>query len=111
MATEFIEVVTTVADKQHGEEIAARLVEERLAACVQLAGPVQSFYKWQGKLEKDEEYQLFIKSEQLLYNQLHDLLLEIHPYEVPQLIVLPIKGGSHDYLNWLAAELKGGDND
>lgn len=105
MKKEYVQVITTLASKEDADRLARHLVEQRLAGCVQVAGPISSFYQWQGKLEQEEEYQLLIKSRLDLQD---DLLVEIknnHPYETPEILVLPIIAGSADYLSWLEKEL------
>ncbi len=104
---EFIEVVTTVEDVAAGESLATLLVEKRLAACVQISGPITSVYRWQDEVEQVKEYQLLVKSRQDLFVQVQAVIAEHHSYDVPQIIALPISAGSESYLRWLAAELGG----
>ena len=97
---------TTTATREDAEKIAARLVEERLAACVQIIEPITSVYRWQGAVEEEKEILLLIKSSKDLVPRIAELLDRIHPYEVPELIATPIVGGSSAYLNWLAENLQ-----
>lgn len=92
---------TTTARVEDARKIAARLVEDRLAACVQIVEPITSVYRWQGIVEEEKEVLLLIKSSQDLISRIVDLLDRIHPYEVPELIATPIVDGSAAYLNWL----------
>jgi periplasmic divalent cation tolerance protein len=105
MQSEYLQVVTTVANRAEGEELARHLVGLRLAACVQVSGPINSCYHWQGRLEEAQEYQLFIKSRADLYGVLEAEIKKKHPYETPEIIALPIVAGSADYLAWLDTEL------
>ncbi len=104
--TEYIQVVTTVEHKTDAEKIAKNLVEKRLAACVQILGPLTSYFHWQGKLDSAAEYLCLIKSREDLFTELEAAIISMHPYEVPEIIATPITKGSKDYLNWLASELE-----
>ncbi|UCD65784.1 MAG: divalent-cation tolerance protein CutA [Deltaproteobacteria bacterium] len=104
--TEYIQAITTVEHKTDAEKIAKILVEKRIAACVQIIGPVMSYFQWQGKLDSAEEYLCLIKSRDDLFSELEAEIKSIHPYEVPEIIATPIIKGGRDYLNWLAAELE-----
>lgn len=106
MKKKFVQVVTTLASKEDADRLAHHLVEQRLAGCVQVGGPLTSFYQWQGKMEKDQEYQLQIKSRLDLYEILAEEIIKHHPYETPEILVLPIIAGSVDYLDWLDKELR-----
>jgi periplasmic divalent cation tolerance protein len=92
---------TTTETNEDAEKIAAALVEERLAACVQIVQPITSVYRWQGAVEKEKEVLLLIKSTEDLIPRIAELLDRIHPYEVPELIATPIVEGSPVYLSWL----------
>ena len=103
--TEYIQVLTTVEHKADAENIAKNLVEKRLAACVQILGPLTSYFRWQGKLDSAAEYLCLIKSRDDLYSKLETEIINLHPYELPEILAMPITQGSKDYLNWLASEL------
>jgi periplasmic divalent cation tolerance protein len=103
--TEFIQVLTTVENKADAEKIARNLVEKKLAACVQIIGPLTSYFQWQGKLDTAGEYLCLVKSRNDLFAKLEMAINGLHPYEVPEIIAVPIMKGSKDYLDWLAAEL------
>lgn len=92
---------TTTAKAEDAGKIAMQLVERKLAACVQIVEPITSVYRWQGKIESEREILLLIKSTQDLIPDIAELLDEIHPYEVPELVATPIIGGSTSYLSWL----------
>jgi len=104
--TEYIQVVTTVEQKADAEKIAKILVEKRIAACVQIIGPLTSYFRWQGTMDAAQEYLCLIKSRDDLFAELEAAIKGMHPYEVPEILAMPITGGGKDYLNWLAAELK-----
>ena len=103
---EYIQVFTTTEKKEDAEKIAKTLVEKRLAGCVQIVGPIESTYWWKGNVETAEEWLLFIKTRKNLYEELEKAVKEIHPYETPEIIAMPIVTGSKDYLEWLRNELK-----
>jgi len=100
-----IQVVTTTDKKEDAEKIALSLVERKLAACVQIVGPITSIYRWKGNIETAEEWQCVIKSRKDLYEEIETAIKAIHPYEVPEIIAVPIVAGSGDYLEWLRGEL------
>lgn len=104
--TEYIQVLTTVEHKADAEKIAKSLVEKKLAACVQILGPLTSYFHWQGKLDSAAEYLCLIKSRDDLFTKLEAEIINLHPYELPEILAMPITKGSKDYLNWLAAELE-----
>ncbi len=106
MDNEYIQVITTTEKKEDAEKITGVLIEKRLAGCVQIIGPVASTYWWKNNIEKAEEWLCFIKSRRNLYKKIEDCIKEIHPYETPEIICLPILEGSKDYLKWLDGELQ-----
>ncbi|OGQ97813.1 MAG: cytochrome C biogenesis protein CcdA [Deltaproteobacteria bacterium RIFOXYD12_FULL_55_16] len=103
---EYIQISTTVATEEEAGAIARLLVEKRLAACVQVIGPLTSHYRWQGKIEMAGEYLCLAKSRAALYPEIEAAIKAIHAYELPELIATPIIAGSKEYLAWLAAEVK-----
>lgn len=98
---EFIVVYVTVGSAAEGNRLARALVEERLAACINRVGKVQSVYRWEGKVEQSEEDLLIIKTRRELFPVLEKRVRELHSYAVPEIIALPILEGSRDYLQWL----------
>ena len=102
-------VLTTVGLKEAAEELAQQLVERRLAACVNVVGPIRSIYRWKHKVHNEQEYLLIIKSTAEHAAQLQSAFKVLHPYELPECVHLPIEGGSEDYLAWLAAEVSSGE--
>jgi len=105
----YVQVVTTTASREDAERIARGLVEGRLAACVQVLGPVTSTYHWQGAIETSQEWLLVAKSRRDLYEAIEKAIRQAHPYQVPEILAVPILAGSADYLAWLDGEVKGSD--
>ncbi|XP_060963381.1 protein CutA, chloroplastic-like [Cannabis sativa] len=96
-----IVVYVTVPNKEEGKKLAESIVREKLAACVNIVPGIESVYEWEGKIQSDAEELLIIKSRQSLLEALTKHVEENHPYEVPEVIALPINGGSTPYLKWL----------
>ncbi len=94
-------VLSTCPDKESAERIARALVSERLAACVNILPIAQSVYLWQGKIESAAEQLLLIKSTTEAYSAIEKRILELHPYELPEVIAVPIVGGFNAYLSWI----------
>ena len=101
MTPEYVIVLTTLPEDGNGPAIARTLVDERLAACVNLLPPMTSVYRWEGRIEQDTERQLVIKTSRERVAELWDRIRELHPYEVPEFLVIPISDGSDAYLRWL----------
>jgi len=106
--TKTIQVITTAETKADAQAIARAVVEKRLAGCVQIIGPITSTYWWQGEIETAEEWMCVIKSRQDLYERLEEAIREVHPYDVPEILAVPVIAGSKDYLRWLDDELNQG---
>lgn len=104
--SEYIQVFTTVENRDDADQIAKTLVEKRLAACIQIIGPLTSYFQWRGKLESSQEYLCLIKSREDIYSKLEEAIKRLHPYEVPEILAIPVIKGSKEYLNWLDQELK-----
>jgi periplasmic divalent cation tolerance protein len=100
-------VLSTVALHDTAMSIARTLVQERLAACVNVATAVESIYWWQGKLEQSLEYVLMMKTTAAKVDALRERLLALHPYEVPEFVVLPVESGSEAYLAWIRESIAG----
>jgi periplasmic divalent cation tolerance protein len=101
---EYIQVVTTAERQEDARRIADLLVAKRLAACVQIVGPVTSVYRWQGKVESAEEWQCLIKTRHALADDVAEAIREVHPYDLPEIIAVPIVTGSREYLTWLTEQ-------
>lgn len=103
----YVVVTTTVADRETAERIAGVLVNERLAGCVQVSGPVFSHYRWKGASERTEEWRLDCKTTAARLSALERRLLELHPYDLPEILALPVVQGSDAYLRWLDESTQG----
>jgi periplasmic divalent cation tolerance protein len=99
-------ILSTAATREEAAKIAEALVEEGLAACVQLS-PIESWYRWEGKVERGAEVRLQIKTRAVLAETVQARVRALHSYEVPELVVVPIEGGSADYLGWIAEATQG----
>lgn len=106
MAENHIVTLCTVPDRESGEKIARALVEEHLAACVNLVPGLSSTYRWKGKVELAEECLLIIKTGVSRFDVLKRRIQELHPYELPEIIALPIIHGSREYLKWITDSTK-----
>ena len=104
--TDYLVVLVTVGSQEEAERIATALVSERLAACVNIVGPIRSIYRWEGKVQNDQELLLVIKSGVALFEQLAARVQALHSYQTPEVIALPITAGLQAYLEWLQAETK-----
>jgi len=104
--TDAIQVITTTENREDADRIAQRLVEDRLAACVQVLGPISSTYRWQGTVETAQEWQCLVKSRRQLYDQLEEAIRRIHPYDEPEILALPVLAGSEGYLAWLGKQVR-----
>jgi periplasmic divalent cation tolerance protein len=104
--SDFLQVLTTTATRADAERIARALVERRLAGCVQVLGPIHSTYWWEGAVETAEEYLCLAKSSRESYPALEAAIQELHPYDVPEILAIPVAAGSPAYLSWLQGELR-----
>lgn len=105
-ASDALVVLTTLEKQEDGERLAMLLVERNLAACVQILPPMTSIYRWQGAVERANEVLLFIKTTHAAYPRLEATIKENHPYQTPEIVALPVKAGSDEYLDWLASSVK-----
>lgn len=96
-----IQVTTTLPDERTAQRIAQRVVEERLAACAQVSGPISSTYHWRGEIEQEAEWYCHFKTTASRFPALQARIRELHPYEVPEIIALPILHGNAEYLSWI----------
>ncbi len=103
--TEFLQISTTTGTRDVAERIAVEMVDHRLAACVQISGPIKSIYRWQGKVESSEEWLCTAKTSREQLDAIRELIARLHPYELPELIATPITDGSPAYLQWLEEQL------
>ena len=99
-------VLTNLPDRASAERLADLLVERRLAACVNILAPCRSVYRWKDAVQHDEEHPMLIKTTAERYGALEQALREGHPYELPEIIAVPIEGGLPAYLDWVSAETR-----
>jgi len=103
--SEAVVILITVPSTEVGRQIAKELLEKKLAACVNIFPAFHSIYRWEGKIVTDEEVLLLVKtSGDLVYDQVIPVVKGIHPYEIPEIIALPVMQGSQSYLDWIQAE-------
>lgn len=93
--------LTTLASREEGERLAETLVEEQLAACVNVLGPVASIYRWEDQVTRDEEVLLLLKTTAMGIAPLHARVLELHPYDTPEFLAFEVDAGSAGYLDWV----------
>jgi periplasmic divalent cation tolerance protein len=98
---EYVQVLTTAGSEEEAERISQALVEARLAACVQVLGPVRSRYRWQGEVEESEEWQCLAKTTLTRFAEVEEAIRAVHSYEEPEIIATPILAGSGGYLEWI----------
>jgi periplasmic divalent cation tolerance protein len=103
-APKYIVVHVTVKDIEEGRKIAKSVVKRRLATCVNITPEVESYYWWKDKLDTAKEAMLFIKTKETLLPELVKAIKKLHSYSIPEIIALPISGGSLDYLAWIDSE-------
>src|SRR5258708_4024368 len=106
--SEFVFVYSTYPDLASAEAIAAVLIEKKLAACVNIHGPMKSVYAWEGKIENGTEFAAFIKTRRALTDEVIARARPLHPYSVPCFLVLPIETGNDDYLAWAREQTEQG---
>ena len=98
---EYLQVTTTAGSEEEAERIGAALVERRLAACVQVVGPIASHYRWQGAVERATEWVCVAKTSTVRYAELEAAIRELHSYDEPEIVATPIVAASPGYLEWL----------
>ncbi|MBT3056341.1 MAG: divalent-cation tolerance protein CutA [Candidatus Thiodiazotropha sp. (ex Codakia orbicularis)] len=101
MPTPLLLILCTAPDRETALKLSRSLLEQRLAACVNLSPPVTSVYHWQGRLEESEEILLLIKTTKQQYNNVEATLRAQHPYELPEIIAVPVVQGLDDYIDWV----------
>ncbi|GAB3211093.1 divalent-cation tolerance protein CutA [Marinactinospora thermotolerans] len=99
-----VRVETTVDDRAAAERLARAVVEARLVACAQVGGPITSFYRWEGEVQADQEWTVVMKTTAARLDELTARLLDLHPYDEPEVVAVPVTGGSAGYLAWVSAE-------
>ena len=104
--TDKVVILVSAASIELCRNIAQQLVENKLAACVNITQPIESIYRWEGKIAQDQEYQLFIKSARDLFPEIKAAISKLHSYHTPEIICLPIIEGSRNYLQWVGDSVK-----
>ena len=104
--TDKVVIFVTAPNRRESKKIAHHLVKRKLAACVNISRPVESVYRWKGKIAEDKEFLLIIKSSGALFSEIKAEISKIHSYQTPEIICLPISAGSDAYLQWLSKSLK-----
>jgi periplasmic divalent cation tolerance protein len=102
---EFVLIFTTMPDDERADALARTLVDERLSACVNVHAPMTSTYRWKGAVEREPERQLVIKTTRERVPDLETRLRALHPYEVPEFLVVAVDGGSAAYLDWVGSSV------
>jgi len=97
----YVVVTTTFGNIKDAKRIGKSIINKELGACFQIVGPIESIYSWNDEVEVSEEYLCFIKTKEDLYEEIEELLIEVHPYDTPEIIVTEIKDGSEEYLDWI----------
>ena len=105
MTTDLLQVHTTLPTQEQANDLARRLVVARQAACVQVLGPVQSTYRWEGQVEQAQEWLLLAKTTVAGYAALEQAIRQSHPYQVPEILAVPVTAGYQAYLEWVWQEI------
>jgi periplasmic divalent cation tolerance protein len=105
--TDFIQVTTTASTREEAARIASALLEQRLAACAQIFGPIESRYWWKGRIEQSTEWLCILKTLRVKFPSVEAAIRAIHSYEVPEIVACPIELASEPYLQWLRSETAG----
>ncbi|MGO8786343.1 MAG: divalent-cation tolerance protein CutA [Terriglobia bacterium] len=104
--SEKVVILVNAANRKECRKIARHLVEAKLAACANITRPIESIYRWEGKIAQDKEYQLFIKSTRELFPEIEAAISKLHSYQTPEIICLSIIEGSRNYLQWVGDSVK-----
>jgi periplasmic divalent cation tolerance protein len=107
MESQFSIVYCTYPDLEQAEKAASQIVEKKLAACVSIVSNVKSVYMWEGKLHKDSEVLLMMKTHNVKLEKLEEFVLDIHPFDVPEFLVVDVRHGSFEYLRWVENNILG----
>jgi periplasmic divalent cation tolerance protein len=104
MNPEYIIVLITASNEEDAGRIGRALVEEKLAACANIIRSMRSIYRWEGRIEDEQEALMIVKTKKALFQRLKERVIALHTYSVPEIIALPIVAGSEPYLNWIQQE-------
>jgi periplasmic divalent cation tolerance protein len=99
-------VLTTSGNKEEAKKIAHSLVERRLAACVNIVGPIMSVYRWKDGIESSQEFLMLLKTTREAFTQIQEAIQELHSYELPEFVELEISRGEGKYLNWIEKSVR-----
>jgi periplasmic divalent cation tolerance protein len=99
-------ILSTASSKDEAQHIARALVEQKLVACVNIVGPVESVYRWKGEVENAQEFLLMMKTDSERFERVRDAVKSLHSYEVPEVIQLPVENGLPAYLQWISASIE-----
>jgi periplasmic divalent cation tolerance protein len=102
--TDAMLVLTTLPNSDTAAEVAKKVVGEKLAACANILPALRSIYRWEGKVQDENEVLVLLKTRQPLYQRLKERILELHPYDLPEVIAIPVEQGHQAYLDWIASE-------
>ncbi len=105
-SSDYVVIFCTASAETEAEAIASALTEEKLAACVQILPSINSFYRWEGRVHNDREYLMMIKTVSQNLEAVKSRIIELHSYDVPEIIALPVAGGSEKYLGWIRSSVK-----
>ena len=105
-AEKYLMIMTTCPDLESAERIGGELVAKQLAACVQIVPGIKSIFRWQGKVDSAAEYLVLIKTAAAQYTAVENSINDLHSYELPEIIAVPVATGLHDYLNWIDENTK-----
>ena len=108
--TSIIQVTTTVSDQADAERIAASLVAQQLAACVQVSGPIESTFRWKGQIVVSQEWMCAIKTSEALFAEVEQVIRGLHSYGEPEIIAVPITAASAGYRDWILASVKSSES-
>jgi periplasmic divalent cation tolerance protein len=106
MAESHCAVITTTGSAEEADELGRGIVDARLGACVQIVGPIRSIYRWEGEVLSEPEWQCWIKTSVDRLDALTEYIKKNHSYDVPEVVALPVVGGSADYLSWVTDETR-----
>jgi len=104
--TDIVQLTTTIDSKSRAIQLAETIVTERLAACAQVQGPIESVFRWKGKIDVATEWYCHFKTTKLLVERLRARVVKLHSYEIPEVIVVPILDGHAPYVDWVASETR-----
>ena len=102
--TDYIIVLTTFPSKEEAEKLSEKLLKARLVACANISSQMESIFRWNGQMEKENEVLVIMKTRKKLFKELSGWILTHHPYDVPEILALPVLMGSDEYLNWIKEE-------